>query len=141
MKSLEAAKQKADLWLKQMKQIAGTDDDQQVWLMLRASLHAVRDRLPVDEAADLASQLPLVIRGLFYESWKPAETPITWRSAEEFLQAVSRELEQAPDINPRTAVTSTLELLEERITQGEIQNVRQMFPLEMREFWPESARE
>src|SRR5690606_28951800 len=33
---------------------------------LRAVLHALRDRLTVDECADLAAQLPLLVRGVYY---------------------------------------------------------------------------
>jgi uncharacterized protein (DUF2267 family) len=31
-------------------------------------LHALRDRLTVEEASDLAAQLPMLIRGLYYET-------------------------------------------------------------------------
>ena len=50
---------------------------QQSYAALRAVLHALRDRLPVQESADLAAQLPVLIRGIYYEGWDPARVP--WR--------------------------------------------------------------
>jgi len=42
---------------------------------VRAGLHALRDRLIPDEAVDLGAQLPMLVRGMHYEGWKPNATP------------------------------------------------------------------
>ena len=42
---------------------------------LREVLHALRDRLTVQEAADLAAQLPLLVNGIFYDGWNPSGVP------------------------------------------------------------------
>jgi hypothetical protein len=57
---------------------------------LRETLHAVRDFLTVDEAADLSAQLPVLIRGLFFEGWVPAKTPAKMRSVDQFLERVTK---------------------------------------------------
>jgi uncharacterized protein (DUF2267 family) len=46
------------------------------WCVLRAGLHALRDRLAVEEAAALSRGLPTLLRGVYFEDWRPAETPI-----------------------------------------------------------------
>jgi uncharacterized protein (DUF2267 family) len=39
--------------------------------VLRAGLHALRDRLPEDEACAVAQDLPALIRGVWFEGWAP----------------------------------------------------------------------
>ena len=36
-------------------------------------LHAVRDRLQVNDAVSLGAQLPELLRGAYYEQWRPAK--------------------------------------------------------------------
>jgi uncharacterized protein (DUF2267 family) len=57
--------------------------------VLRTYLHALRDRLTVDEAAELAAQLPELIRGIYYEGWDPSKTPVRYEDLADFLDRVS----------------------------------------------------
>src|ERR1700730_15490584 len=59
----------------------------QPYAALRAVLHALRDRLTVEEAAQFAAQLPMLVRGLYYTEWDPSRVPPK-RSNDEFLQRV-----------------------------------------------------
>ena len=70
--SFERAMEKADVWIKGMMRELGTDEPAHAYRALGALLQALRDRLGVNEAAQLAAQLPLLVRGLFYEGWHPA---------------------------------------------------------------------
>ena len=79
LEMIDRSVEKAHVWLNDMAEELGTDDRQFAYRALRASLHAIRDRLPVEEAAQLAAQMPLLIRGIYYENWRPAATPMTYR--------------------------------------------------------------
>jgi len=77
-------------WINEVDRQAGLDDHHRAYQVLRAVLHAVRDRVEPNVAAHLAAQLPLLVRGIFYEGWDPAKTPVRM-TLSEFLERVERE--------------------------------------------------
>ncbi|AKB78938.1 hypothetical protein MSHOH_2455 [Methanosarcina horonobensis HB-1 = JCM 15518] len=59
---------------------------------LRATLHTLRDRLTIEEIVQLAAQLPLPIKGMYYDGWIPRIGQCylkTWNSQEEFMNNFS----------------------------------------------------
>ncbi len=71
---------------------------------LRAVLHALRDRLTAQQATHLGAQLPLLVRGIYYEGWHAAQKPTGDRQVDEFLTRVAAEL---PPMFPRDALGVT----------------------------------
>ncbi len=67
LKAFDTTVEKTNLWLKEIMAEMGTNDRHRAYLALSAVLHALRDRLPMEEAIQLGAQLPMLIRGLFYE--------------------------------------------------------------------------
>jgi len=112
-------------------------DEQKSYLCMRATLHALRDRLTVDEAVQLGAQLPMLLRGLFFEGWKPRETPIKVRNREDFFQMVRMQLPPGTHVSADAVVCSVFGLLSRKISRGEIQDVRGMMPADLAELWPE----
>jgi len=55
---IDRSVEKTHVWLNELAAELGREDHQYAYRVLRAVLHAVRDRLTVDEAAQLAAQLP-----------------------------------------------------------------------------------
>ena len=54
-------------WLNDLAEQLGWPDKRQVLHLLRVTLAEIRDCLPHDEAAHLSAQLPVLIRGIYYE--------------------------------------------------------------------------
>ena len=92
--------QKTNIWLKEIMEHLGPDR-QRAYHALRAVLHTLRDRLTVEEAAHLSAQLPLLIRGIYFEGWHPAHKPTKERTREEFLEQVEARLRGSSRSTPR----------------------------------------
>ncbi len=135
--ALEQTTHTTQRWLLELAQEGGYDSPSQAYSAMRAALHAIRDRLTVDEAADLASQLPMMVRGFYYEGYRPSMAPSRERTPEAFLDHVRTSLNRNVTIDPEHAVVTVLRFLEKKIGEGEMNDVRGMFPRELAErFWP-----
>jgi uncharacterized protein (DUF2267 family) len=97
---------------------------------LRAVLHALRDRLSVTEANDLAAQLPMLIRGIYYEGWKPAKVPIKM-DKEEFLSRVRQQFIYKIEGNTENLVKTVVAALSRYITQGELEDIKSNMPKDL----------
>ena len=125
--------QQTNLWLKALMEQVGTNDRHLAYGILRASLHALRDRLGPENAVHLAAQLPMLLRGLYYEGWRPSKTPTRERSVDAFLQHVCRELPQlsVPDIE--TGVRAVFTVLWQRIHPEEMGKIVLILPQGLRD--------
>jgi uncharacterized protein (DUF2267 family) len=128
--------QKTNSWLKDVMVELGWEDRQRAYLALRSTLHALRDRLTVEETAQLAAQLPMLIRGFYYEGWNPAHTPVRERSRREFLARVEAGFSHAAPIDAELIAQAVFAVLAARISEGEIRDVEQVLPQEIRDLWP-----
>jgi uncharacterized protein (DUF2267 family) len=126
---------KTNVWLKEIGETLGSDR-RGAYQALRAVLHCLRDRLTTDEAAHLADQLPMLIRGIYYEAWRPAGKPEKVRSREEFLAWIESRLPPTALINLEDAARAVFQTLEHHVSAGEIGNVVQSLPKDIRALWP-----
>ena len=99
-------------------------------------LHSLRDRVGSVSSAQLAAQLPMLLRGLFYEGWHPADPPSKVRHREEFLARVRSELSQGTNISAETAVEAVFSTIQRRIDPGEVHKLQKLLPEELRALWP-----
>ena len=126
-------------WLKELRDKGELADEAAAYSVLRSVLHQLRDRLTLEEAVDLGAQLPLIVRGLYFEGWRPHRVPRKIRSKQKFLDELSEEL--LPFTYPvEWAVTAVFALLAHHCAPGEIADVIDQLPADIKELWPESAR-
>jgi uncharacterized protein (DUF2267 family) len=123
-------------WLAEIMQVLGSRDRHAAYTALRATLHALRDRLTVEEAAELAAQLPMLVRGFYYEGWDPTGKPMKIRHEEEFLARIEDEMRRDDGVDVEQAARAVFAVLAARITGGEIADVRHVLPAEVRHRWP-----
>ncbi|HVH99749.1 MAG TPA: DUF2267 domain-containing protein [Enhygromyxa sp.] len=134
--SLNRSVHKTQIWLKDLSELGHLDNEQQAYSVLRAVLHALRDRLTVDEAANFAAQLPMIVRGVYYEGWRPSSAPIKYKERSEFYERVRQELREKADVDVVHATNAVFGLLSAKITAGEMANLREMMPADLRLLWP-----
>lgn len=138
--------QKALEWVHQVKDELDQKDlnlehDSHVLDALRAVLHQLRDNLPVIEAAHLSSQLPLIIRGLYFEGWQPSKVPVKERKSINFVHSVRDNLEQYikdpfDDTGAEMIIKAVFRTLESHIDEGELDKLYTILPAGVREFIP-----
>jgi uncharacterized protein (DUF2267 family) len=126
---------KTNAWLKELMQELGTESRHDAYVALRATLHTLRDRMPIEEVAQLGAQLPMLIRGMYYEGWDPTGKPTRERRLEGFLAGMAIELPNDVD-DPEPLARAVFRLLARRVSEGEIQDVKQLLPAAIRELWP-----
>ena len=131
---IDRSVEKAHIWLNDLAGELTTEDGHYAYRVLRAFLHALRDHLPVDEAAALAAQLPIFVRGVFYEGWDPSGTPDHARDLDSFLQRIASEARLAGETEASFAATAANRVLSRHISAGEAGSVLQQLPEHLRDF-------
>jgi uncharacterized protein (DUF2267 family) len=137
LESLEHTVQLTHIWINELDERLGWNDKPRSYRLLKAVLHALRDRLQLNEAADLAAQLPTLLRGAYYEQWRPGALPVKHRSKADFLAEIGVSFKVDPLAQPSQAVMAVFELLSQKISRGEIEDVRHALPEDLRNMWPE----
>jgi uncharacterized protein (DUF2267 family) len=131
--SIERTVQKTNRWLADLKRELGSDDSAYAWRALSAYLQVLRDRLTVDEAAQLAAQLPQLLRGVFYEGFDPGHQPERIRDREMFLARLAeRGRLDGPDEAAHVAAAAT-RVMRRHISEGEIDDVLEQLPSQIRQ--------
>ncbi|MGO9847315.1 MAG: DUF2267 domain-containing protein [Methylocella sp.] len=136
LESIEHTVQLTHAWINDLDTRLGWDNKHRSYRLLRTVLQALRDWLSVNEAVGLGAQLPALLRGVYYEHWRPVTTPVKQRSKADFVGRVADAFENDPILFPSAAVTAVFELLSEKVAAGEIEDVRHELPADIRALWP-----
>lgn len=137
IKAFDTTLQTTNIWLDDvMRELRWEGDRQKAYHALRAVLHALRDRLPVENAAHFASQLPMLVRGFYYEGWVPAKTPVKEHTADQFLVHVTEAFLFDVNAHSEEIAQAVFRVLSQHVTAGEIEKVKHVLPAGIRELWP-----
>jgi uncharacterized protein (DUF2267 family) len=131
--SVERTVHKTNEWLADLAGELGTDDRDEAWRVFRAYLQLVRDRLTLDEAAQLSAQLPHLLRGIFWEGFDPGHQPAKVRHRETFLALLGERAGFADDDRAAQAAAAATRVLRRHVSEGEIDDVLAQLPEEVRE--------
>src|SRR5216110_2787280 len=101
--------QTTNIWLDEIVAAFGPDR-QLAWKVLSVVLHKLRDRLPINLAAHLSAELPLLVRGVYYDQFEPAKQPTDW-TLEPFVEEVSKWLSDVRPVDPRAAIQAVFSVL------------------------------
>jgi uncharacterized protein (DUF2267 family) len=130
--AIERTVHKTNEWLDDLAHELGSEDHAEAWRVLRAYLQVLRDRLTIDEAAQLAAQLPHLLRGVFYEGFDPGHQPERIRQRDAFLARLADRAGLADPAEAARAAAAATRVLRRHVTPGEIDDVLAQLPSEIR---------
>lgn len=125
-----------NVWLKDILDQLKWQSKSSAYQALRSTLHALRDRLRVEEAVQLAAQLPLLIKGVYYDGWTPLDKPQKYKK-EEFARRVHEQFQFDPDLNPAEIIRAVLRVMYRHMGEGEFGDVKSNMPAGIQEWFPE----
>lgn len=124
------------VWVIGLQNRLGWQDRHMAYTALLAALHALRDCLPTDEAVYLGAELPPLLRGLYYEGWHPRERPLRPEDRDAFLSRLHEAMHRDLGADPEQVARAVFELLSERISAPELEEIRAACPAPLHGLWP-----
>lgn len=128
LKVFDSTIQTTNIWLDDIMKDLKWTDRHRAYHALRAVLHTLRNRLPVDESAHLSAQLPLLVRGIYFEGWHPAAVPVKERRLDQFVAHVSEAFALDTEADPEQICRSVLKVLGRHVDAGAIDCLRKVLP-------------
>jgi uncharacterized protein (DUF2267 family) len=123
-------------WLRELMDQMRWEDRQRAYHALRTGLHALRDQLTVEAVVALGAQLPMLIRGFYYESWHAGTKPARERNKAVFLANIATGFHAGENVDPERIAQAVLELLAKHVAPGEVERIKHALPNELRSLWP-----
>lgn len=133
--SFESTIHKTNIWLKDVMDELDWDSHERAYHALRAVLHALRDRLSTAEVADLAAQLPMLVRGFYYEGWSPSRQTTPLRHKEQFLEQIDQAFRDDMTVDAEEVARAVFHVISKHVSSGEIADIKHTLPREIRELW------
>ena len=120
-------------WINELMEIYDFADENKAFVLLRATLKSIRDRIAPGEAFHLGNSLPTLIRGFYFEGWDPDKGPRRDKTVGDFLMTVRGYLGGHEDIDLEMAVPEAMKLIFSKIDHGEADEVKHNLPEEIQE--------
>ena len=125
--SLRSSMQETNAWLAQLAEDLHVDEDD-AFQVLRLGLAVLRDHLSVEAAANVAAQLPIVVRGVYYHEWDPSNVPLDTDRDEVVGRLWDEPVFRSSAAEPGPALRAVVRVLEDRVAEGEAAKVVRQLP-------------
>ncbi len=134
--ALDHTIQQTNIWLKTLADELHIEDRHDAYRALRSVLHVLRDRLTPEQAVHLGAQLPVLVRGIYYDGWRIAGKPSGERQPAEFASLVAADLTPPLARDAFRVTRVVFALLEKELDRGETAKVIATLPHPLRALWP-----
>jgi len=137
LEGLDRTVHKTNEWLAGVMHAIPTEDRKAAYVALRTVLHALRDELPLSAIVGLGAQLPLLLRGVYYDGWQPnpeGKTPHV-RSVNEFLDGIDRTVPLGTNLDSEVAARAVFHILEQHLDPNETEKVYRLLPRPIQTLW------
>lgn len=135
--AFDSTVQTTNVWLHDLMDQLGWTDKRRAYHALRAVLHALRDRLPIEHATALGAQLPMLIRGVYFEGWHIGGKPVKERKKEDFLAHIAAAFPNDPEVDAEGIARAVFQVIAKHVSPGEVKHVKITLPGEIRSLWSE----
>lgn len=103
---------------------------EQSYSIVREVLHALRDRIPVNDAANFSAQLNLLLKGIFFDGWNPSETPMEM-DKDQFIQRIRENFPYSLDEDIENVIKGTINAIMDTMGGKIERNVKNTLPTEI----------
>jgi uncharacterized protein (DUF2267 family) len=104
----------------------------QAYTALRVTLHALRDRLPLEHAVHFGAQLPMLVRGFYYEGWNPHKVPRKMKR-DEFLHEIQSHFVFQMENGIEEMVSNIINAVLDRMSPEEAKKIQNALPKDVAE--------
>jgi uncharacterized protein (DUF2267 family) len=131
--SVERTVHKTNEWLKDLAEELGSDEPDDAWRILHGFLPVLRDRLTLQEGAQLAAELTPLVRGVFYEGFDPGHQPAKIRDADTFIARIGERTGIADPEAAALAAAAVTNVMARHVAEGEIDDLLAQLPKPVRQ--------
>ena len=112
-------------------------DKKKAFRVFRSVLHALRDRMPPDDAIEFSQGLPLIMKGVFMDQYDLSRTPVRIRRADDFLHFIYLKAGRAAPLDfpdkqsVKYALSAVFFVLENHMDFGQISRAKNLLNREL----------
>ncbi len=133
--TLDTAPQVVADWLSDLQDTLKLSDKARSYKIMRTVLHTLRDWITIDEAAQLSAQLPILVRGIFYDGWNPSTRVPRPHGKQAFLERVNASFTKEPLPDTEKAIAAVFALLAKHVSAGELGDIRGSMTKDLQVLW------
>jgi len=133
--SIDKSTQKTKEWLHDVQDELGWEDENDVYIAFKSVIQTLRDRLPVDEAIEFGDELPMVMKGIYYDGYSPRRKPEKIKNQTQFFEKVQEKSPRRP-IKTEEATKGVFSTLQKKLSGGgELNKVKHNLPKDLQKLW------